>query len=230
MIRTCLLASLCAAAACGSSSGDDEPPADAPPDIDNGTCGAALRFTGEHIDWDSGTNFCGIFDARFTVRGTGATDATAPNGRFDTCVPDQAVTLVDVAPPATMSACNGMPDLYTLPAVAVVRKDVIVAGGAWSSRAFTAARQPTAAGLAHVYVHVVGEARRVSLGITNHGDAQAIQNNAWQNGAVGNDVFFPDIVTSGDQETTLTIEGGAIGAGTIPLVANAMTMITVVAN
>src|SRR5262245_14738606 len=150
MFRIGVLALGCAAAACGGNDDDDAPPTDA----DHGMCGAELRFTGEHIDWDSGAAFCGVFDAQFTVRGTGTTDATAPNGRFDTCVPDQETTLVDIVPPATMSACNGQTDTYVLPGLAVVRRSVLARGGGWSSRSFTPTQQAAAQGRAHVYVHL----------------------------------------------------------------------------
>ena len=51
-----------------------------PVDIDNGSCGDRLHLTGEYVDWDNDTHFCGIKDAIFTE--TGAMDTTAPNGRF----------------------------------------------------------------------------------------------------------------------------------------------------
>jgi hypothetical protein len=120
---------------------DDAAPRDAAtPDIDNGVCGSLLRFTGEYVDWDSGASFCGILGAQFAVPG-GAQGTTPPNGRFDLCVPDQAVVLVDITPPTAASQCTVPPATYTLPGIAVASKAVILAGGFWSGRGFAMARQ-----------------------------------------------------------------------------------------
>src|SRR6187551_1049618 len=59
-----------------------------PVDIDNGSCGDQIRFTGEFVDWDFDDTSCGIFNALFEVAPQGAMDSTAPNGRFDLCIPD----------------------------------------------------------------------------------------------------------------------------------------------
>src|SRR5512146_1481945 len=90
---------------------DDAAPRDATtPDIDNGSCGSMVRFTGEYIDWDSSTDvFCGIKDAVFQVEGVDAKVNTAPNGRFDLCAPDQPIVLVDITPPTMASPCAALP-------------------------------------------------------------------------------------------------------------------------
>src|ERR1041384_5605644 len=90
--------------------GDDGAPRDATTvDIDNGTCGSMVRFTGEYVDWDSvdtGGIFCGILGAVFQVQDGGTKGMpTPPNGRFDLCIPDAPVVLLDITPPAAASQC-----------------------------------------------------------------------------------------------------------------------------
>ncbi len=218
---------LVAICACGSSAS----PRDAPADIDNGTCGSLVRFTGEYVDWDSGTAFCGIFDAQFQVEGTGVTATTAPNGRFDLCVPDEPVVLVDITPPADGSPCalpqSDPQPTYTLPAIAVANKAVIEAGGAWSGRGFVTGRETVDLTKAQVFVHVNGTPRQLSL-TAAHGPAQARVNGTWAAGDTGSEVFFPD-VDPGSGTTTLSA-GTAIGAGSIPVVAGKLTNLSIIGN
>jgi len=212
--------------ACGGSSASH----DASIDVDNGACGSQLRFTGEYVDWDNDTTFCGIFDARFTAPG-GAQSATAPNGRFDLCVPDQEVTLVEIAPPAAVPDCKlDKTHPYTLPGIAVASRAVILAGGAWSGRSFVDGRQGYDVAKAQVFVHVDGKAAAVSLDAGHpHGAPQAVTAGAWAAGNVGQDVFLPDVDPAGGS-ATLAVEGGAIGAGAIPLSAGKLTLVTVIAR
>jgi hypothetical protein len=211
--------------------GDDAAPRDAStPDIDNGACGSMLRFTGEYIDWDSGAAFCGILGAELTVQGSGAKGTTPPNGRFDLCVPDQAVALVDIKPSTSISPCampQTPPATYALPGIAVANKAVILAGGFWSGRGFVMARQAVDATKAQVFVHVNGAPGPVSISAT-HGPTQARVNNTWSPGDTGPDVFFPDVDPAGGA-TTLSA-AGAIGTGSIPLVAGKMTDVSIIAN
>ncbi len=225
MIRAFVLL-LVLASACG----DDGGVVDAPQtvDIDNGSCGDTVRFTGELVDWDQDQGFCGIFDALFQVQGDGAMDTTAPNGRFDMCVPDQPETLVDVTPSANASACAQIGGTYPLPAIAVANKAVIFAGAFWSGRLFTMPRETVDAAKAQVVVHVEGTPRAVSLSAT-HGETQAIATDVWAVGDTGHEVFFRDVDPAGET-TTLSVAGGAIGAGAIPLTAGKVTLVTVVAN
>lgn len=229
-------------AACGDDGGNG--PVDAPPvtqDIDNASCGDQLRFTGEYVDWDFEQSSCGIFDALFEVQGgNGGMDHTAPNGRFDLCISSsQDTVLLDVTTdPLADSMCSDPASPYPLPAIAVARKAVILGpGGAFSARNFTAARRDTffaGAGLtfdaakAHVHVHVIGTPRAVALG-ASHDAAQAYANTAWAAGDTGKEVFFPNVEV-GTGTTMLTVTGGAIGAGEIPLAAGTLTTITVIAN
>src|SRR5689334_19916192 len=96
-------------------------------DIDNGMCGADLRFTGELVDADSTmASFCGVNAAR--VEGGSATSNTAPNGRFDLCIPKGGATNLTVTPSATASGCTSMPGTYMMPAIAVGSTATIQAG------------------------------------------------------------------------------------------------------
>ena len=220
----------------GDSDGDDDTPKDGPftVDIDNGSCGDQINFTGEFVDWDTEARFCGIYDAQLAVQGEGAMDSTAPNGRFEgLCIPNQAVTLLDVTPPAGNSTCAATPSPYPMAGIAVASRDVILSGAFYSVRTFTAARRDAffaqagfsfAPALAQVFVHVHGTPRAVSLGAA-HAPAQAIAagGSTW---APGREVFFPN-VDPASGSTTLSVEGGAIGTGSIPLEGGKFTYVTV---
>lgn len=234
-----LLASLIAVgltgcAGCGG--GGDDAPLDATPlpDIDNGSCGDQLRFTGEYVDWDSGAAFCGIFEATFTARDDGPMDSTAPNGRFDTCIPrDAAQVVFDIAPPAAASECTSPPSTYPLPGLAIATPDVILAGGFWSGRNLTMDRlgslgvtlDPTKA---HVFVHVDGTPRAVTVAAA-HDAPQARNADTWAAGDTGSDVFFPNVEVGGGQ-TTVSVDGGATGAGDVPVEAGTITNVSVIAR
>src|SRR5690349_2716616 len=171
-------------------------------DADNGSCGDHINFTGELVDWDNDTTFCGVNNALVQVQGDGAMDTTSPNGRFEgICLPNQAVTLLDVTPPAGNSVCTVPPSSYPVPGILVANRDVIQAGGFYSVRALTMARRDsffTAAGfsfapaLAQVFVHVHGTPRAVSL-TASHAPAQAVVDKAWAPGDTGHEVFFPNV-------------------------------------
>jgi hypothetical protein len=111
---------------------------------------------------------------------------------------------------------------------------VILAGGFFSGRAFTVARQttffqsvgaPFDATKAQVFVHVNGMPRAVSIAAA-HGTTQAIVATTWGAGDTGHEVFFPNVEVSGGT-TMLTVAGGAIGTGSIPLVAGTITNVSV---
>lgn len=207
-------------------------------DIDNASCGDRINFTGELVDWDKDANFCGIFEALIQVQDDGPMDVTAPNGRFESiCVPDQPVTLLDVTPPAGNSPCTSPPSPYPMPGIAVANRDVIRAGGFFSARSFTSARRDSffaqagfsfAPALAQVFVHVHGTPRAVSIGAA-HAPVQAIAGTTWAPGDTGHDVFFPNVDPAAGS-TTLSVAGGAIGTGTIPLVAGTFTYVSVYAR
>ena len=231
-MRSVLLA--CLLAACGSC-GDDGGSVDATPactvSFDNGSCGDQLRFTGEYVDWDDDATFCGIFEAQFELAG-GGMDSTAPNGRFDLCIPGSAN--VDVTPSANMSQCTQPASTYARSAIAVANEEVQRCGAAWSGRNFTVAREASLgvtldAAKAQVFVHIDQGSRTIALA-ANHGATQAVVDAAWAAGDTGHEVFFPNVDVGGGT-TALTITGGAaLGAGDIPLVANKITMVTVLAQ
>jgi hypothetical protein len=229
---------LAALAAC--SSGDGAVDATPVVDIDNGSCGDQLRFTGELLDWDSSdASFCGVNDADFAT--AAGMDGTSPNGRFDMCIPrDAAVTEVLVtAPAAAASQCATATPPFTINGIAVAKKAVILAGGFWSGRMFSMARQQTFfqavgiafdAGKAQVIVHVDGTPRAVAL-VATHGPTQAFSGTAWAPGETGREVFFPNVdVAPGGGSTALSVVGGAIGTGSIPLAPGKLTMVSVLAH
>jgi hypothetical protein len=192
------------------------------PDIDNGTCGAELRFTGEYVDWDNEQLFCGIFGAQFQLRGGAAADSTAPNGRFDLCLPagtDRA--LLDITPPQLPSQCTNPAALYRLPSIASADREVILRGAFWTGKNFTEHRELTlgaalAPGKAHVLVHVAGAARDLTLDAEHDAPLAAGPEH----------VFFPN-VTVGAGTATLDMAGGAFGAGDVTLEADKLTTLTV---
>lgn len=228
-MTTARIALLLAVAGCGGGSGS----VDAAPDIDNGTCGAMLRFTGEYVDWDNDTTFCGLPGSVFNIPGVGPKMINAPNGRVDLCIPDQATTQIDITPPSTIPGCKVVanPQLkYSLPGIAVASKAVILAGGTWSGRTFIDGRQTYDPAKAQVFVHISGTARAVSLDASHaHGQIQAVAISMWAPGDTGHDVFIPDVDPAGGS-ATLSVAGGAIGEGSIPLVAGKMTTLTVVTH
>lgn len=223
---------LVVACACGDDGA--KPDATKTVDIDNGSCGDQLRFTGEYVDWDVDASFCGIFQAVFQVEGGGAMDTTAPNGRFDLCISNTAPqTLLDVTPPTDMSMCSNPKSTYNLPGLVVANRSVILAGALFSGRNITVGRQATFgpaldAAKAQVFVHVAGTARAVSLAAT-HDPSQAVADATWAAGDTGHEVFFPN-VDIGAGTTMLSVAGGAIGTGSIPLVAGKITSVTVFAQ
>ncbi|MCW5808152.1 MAG: hypothetical protein KIT31_37730 [Deltaproteobacteria bacterium] len=218
-------------AACGDDGGGGVQDSAPPIDTDNASCGDQLRYTGELVDWDDDTTFCGVNEALFQEEDNGAMDTTAPNGRFDMCISGTARTRrIDVTPPADNSPCAMAPGMYATPIIAIADRAVIRGGGFQSMRMFTTARA-AALGVvldpakAHVFVHVAGEARAVSIG-NAHGPAQANAATTWAPGDTGHDVFFPNVELGGGS-TTLTAAGaGVTGAGTIPLEAGKITAAT----
>jgi hypothetical protein len=229
----CLLSASVACDGCGGggSAVDATPISDA---YDPGTCGTDLRFTGEIVDWDVEAAFCGIFDAHVAVRDGGPTANTAPNGRYDVCVSaDAQLTLADVTPSTVNSECTTPPSTYPLPLLLVGSRAAIFAGGFNSARAFTTAREATLgltidAAKAHVLVHVDGIQRAVALAAA-HDAAQANAATTWAAGDTGHEVFFPNVDPTGGA-TVLSVTGGAIGSGTIPLEPGKITEISVLAQ
>ena len=233
--RSVILAALLLGA-CGGGSGGPVDTGLAPVDIDNGSCGDQLRFTGEFVDWDTHTAFCGINQATLEVP-AGAMDSTAPNGRFDLCLPDAATTRINVRFGAANSQCTTPPAAYTIPTIILAAKAVIQSGGFSSARAFTTARQTSffqKVGVAfdstkaQVFVHLDGPARVVTLGAAHAATQSVIVGTVstdWQPSESGQDIFFPN-VDVGTGSTTLGITGTSVAPGTIPLVPGTITNVS----
>lgn len=234
-VRALASVSLLASVGCAGCDGGSKQ--DAPViDIDNGTCGAELRFTGELVNWDSNdTTFCGVFDATFQIQPTGASDQTAPNGRFDMCVPKaNATTTILVTTAADSSPCAG--SMYGTPALVVANREVIQAGGDFSGRLFTDERKLTLyqtvgvafdATKAAVLVHTFNTPRAVSLDAAHDQSlAWTRDTHTWAAGDTGFYVYFPNVdVGAGTAKVAVT--GGAFGTGDIPLQAGKVTELTV---
>jgi len=218
-----------ALAACG-----DDGPQDATVDIDNGSCGDQLRFTGELMDWDTQTRFCGVMGAVLENPG-GSMDTTAPNGRFDLCLPgankfDKLSVLFDTAP----SQCTQTPSSYMMPVVVYADHGVIKGGGFYTARAMTMARQasffqeiqqtmdPTRG---HVVVHVNGMKQPKITLAADHGPPQVTTATGWAPGDAGANVFFPNVAVG---NVKLQIAGGGTGETEIPVVAGTITNVAVI--
>lgn len=232
MLRRALFVSL---ALVGCS---DDANKDASVDIDNGACGADVRFTGELLDWDSHTSFCGIKDAMLQV-GSGPVDSTAPNGRFDLCLPNaNATTPLMVTLPTAASECTHPASTYGTPTMLYAIRAVIRGGGFFSGRTITANRLPaffTQIGQTYdptkaiVFVHVHGATPRAISLASAHGAPQVITGTAWAAGDTAADVMFPN-VDVGTGKVKLSIAGGGIGEGDVPVTAGGITNVSVIAN
>ena len=216
----------------------DDANKDASVDIDNGSCGDQVRFTGEYVDWDTHAGFCGIKDATLDVTG-GATDSTAPNGRFDLCLPGANVsTQLAITQPAAASQCTQPASTYTIPTIIFASKAVIRGGGFFSARSITMARLPTFftqigqtydPAKAIVVVHVNGAAPRALTLSGDHGAPQVVSGATWAPGDTGADVVFPN-VAAGTGKAKLSIAGGGLGEGDVPVIAGTITNVALIAN
>ncbi len=221
-------------AACSDDGGKD-----ASVDIDNGSCGDQVRFTGEYVDWEAQAAFCGIKDAILEVEGGGAMDTTAPNGRFDLCLPGANVnTRINITQPTAASQCSQPASTYALPTFLYANKAVIKGGGFFSARSLTMARQTSFFTLigqtfdatrAQVVVHVNGVTPRAVTLSGDHGAPWAANGTTWAAGDTGIDVFFPNVAV-GSGKAKLSIAGGGLGEGDIPLVAGTITNVALIAN
>jgi len=218
-------------AACGDDGGKD-----ASVDIDNGSCGDMLRFTGELVDWDNHTRFCGVKDASLEVEGGGAMDGTAPNGRFDLCLPGaDKFTRLNITFDAAASQCTATPSVYMLPTIVYADHAVIKAGAFYSARAMTMARQTSFfteiqqtfdATRGQVLVHVNGMTFPKITLAADHGPSQIATATGWAAGDAGVDVFFPNVAV-GTGKVKLQIAGGGVGETEIPVVAGTLTNVAV---
>ena len=230
-----LILLLLAACSGGAGPGGGEAP-DAAPDADL----VSFSLAGDYLDWDSTAAApCpipdGVWAARYDSTRTATTDAA---GAFTIRLASYLWEL-DVTPPAAPPACAaGAASPYELPATALVPPAVHFAGGRFGARAMTRARAASFyatflsafdATRAHLLVHVDGPPREVAIS-SPHAGAQAFDGAAWGAGATGADVFFPNIDLAGDEMTTVSVTGGAVGTGSVVLRAGALLYMTVVAR
>ncbi len=247
-MKSCaLLALVFAVGGCGDDGAKHKDAAiDAKPDtpidsaVDAGRCAAGQTFfTGEFVDWDSndGAGFCGIFGAHWTVHGDTTTDSTNPNGRFELCL-NAGETQVDIVEPAAASQCTTDMGTYAIPGIAIMTPAVVAAGGMFSSRSMETSRVTTFyasfsstfdAGKGALFVHVDGNQDAVAISSASD-PAQAFNGTTWAAGATGTDVFFPNIALDIASSTTVSVTGGAVGTGTFPLAAGAITYVSVIGN
>lgn len=236
-MKRCLVLVLVAACSGGHSSPKDaavDAKADAPPD--SGMCPAARLFTGELVDWDSSEMaFCGVFGATYQVQGDPSRiDQTNPNGRFQICLASAAATRIDITPPTDASQCTVPMSTYSIPGLAVADPAVIATGKLISMRAWTDARAASLgftpdAAKANVFVHVENTPQPVSISSTSD-TPQYWNGTTWSTtGPTGIDVFFPN-VDVGTGMTTVTMMGGAVGSGAVPVEAGKITYVTLVGN
>lgn len=190
-------------------------------------CPSPERFyTGELLSWDSTPGmFRGVFDAAYTVEGQAArTDRTSPNGRFELCLADAAVTQLTVEP-TTASMFQG--------GIAVAEAEVMRAVAMVSMRTFTPTQEAAfsprlAAGKAHVFVDVSGKQRTVTV-------AGASPTFAWDGaswapataGATGAALFFANLEPSA-APVAAAMSGTHLGGKQVPLVADRVTWVTMV--
>jgi hypothetical protein len=238
VLAVLLAASSAALGACSDGNGM---PKDSMPDMPiDSMCGAGTFFTGEIIDWDStDAKFCGVYNSKLTVFGQSApADTSRPNGRFELCVPHQALTEVDVAHGTNQSQCTTPAGVYPVRAVLFAEQAVIDAGGRFSARAMTQQRQddmftaigvPYSAAKAQLVVHVDGAQRQVAISAAAaHDTTQKFDGAAWAAGDTGSDVFFPNVDPGSVQ---IAVTGNATGSPvTVTLAAGAYTYVAARAN
>ena len=234
-MKLAALALVLLAACSGGSHSPKDAAADATPDapVDAGPCPAARLFTGELVDWDSNmtTGFCGVFGATYQVQGDPSrSDQTNPNGRFQICLATAASTRVDITPPTDPSQCTVPASTYSMAGLAIADPAVIATGQLISMRAFTDHRVPSLGvtldpAKGHVFVHVDGTPGDVALSAA-HDAAQFYDGTTWSMTGPAANVFFPNVATG---TTSVTMTGGAIGTGSVPVEAGKITYVTLVA-
>jgi hypothetical protein len=191
---------------------------------DSGLCGATgVFFTGELLDFNASvSNPAAVAGAAMTVRGDASrADTTDDMGRFELCLTDDPMTIVDVTP-------MGISGTSYIGGLAVVHKDV-ASSGVYSMRSMT--RNGAAAfafdpAKAHVFVHVAGNSRTVTV-TAQHERAYSWINNMWDGGNnVGTNVYFANVNPTGGM-TKMNVPM-AIGVPTeIPIEAGKITFVVV---
>lgn len=223
---TALLSIMTACLGCDGGGGPAAPdaPSDAAPDAAGaGQCGTDQFVTGELVDLDStNAQLMGVFGARLSVPGMPArSSTTAPDGRFQLCVPAAATITLDVDAPGAY-----------LDGPAYLEAEAL-AGRPLSFRAFTAAR---AASLytydparGHVLVYLAGDRSDLTLSRA-HGPALAGNDDdndgayAWAPGTAGRYVLFPNVDVTAP---TITLGGDISGPHQIPVAAGKLTLVAI---
>jgi hypothetical protein len=209
----------------GCSCNNDTHPVDAAPVV----------FMGEYVDFLSTENvFCGILDAKWTLHDRAdLTDMTNPNGRVSFTLPPMERWQFDITPSARASECTMPPgQMYNVPGIAIVDAQVVAAGGEYSSRAYSTTVAQTFGfmpGLAQVLIHVDGTPRAVQIAAPHAATQAFTEAGGWAAGDTGENVFFPNVDPSSGT-TMVTVTGGAVGTGEIPLSGGTFTYLTVIAN
>ena len=233
MGRASALIGLALLAGCGSShpaaTDGATPPADAAVDADLVDYSVMARY----LDWDStASQPCPIVGAKWyadlDVSRVAFTDDT---GSFAIRLASY-LWYLDVEQPASPSACASPASSYTIGAHALVTPAVYYAGGHFVMRSLTDARAASYSLdpiRGHLYVHVDGPPRAVSIDSTSD-PAQAFDGSTWSPGDTGSDVFFPNVDLAGTTMPTVSVDGGAMGTGSVPLVAGTITYMTVIPN
>jgi hypothetical protein len=211
----------------------------APPDAYEGPCTFYFyQLTAVFLDWDSTAAApCAIADSRWYVHLTQGYRTTDAHGMLEICMGSNNPEL-DIQLPTTASACTTPPGTYLIPGLAIATRSVVDAGGGFVARSLDDARiGPFYASFGSTFdpakgqllVHVNGTPRAVSI-TAPHDPVQAFDGTAWAGGDTGGDVFFPNIDLGAAATTDVSVAGGALGTGSVPLIAGTITYMAVVMN
>lgn len=196
-------------------------------------------FSGLYVDWDSTASApCGIAGATWTVKYDASRVATTDSAGAFTIPLTNYLALLDIEPPSTASTCTTPSSTYTIPGIAVAPPAIVLRGVDYVARSLTTARVATFYAQigaafdttrANLLVHVVGPERAISISAP-HAAAQRFDGATWSAGAMGTDVYFPNIEIPSPSVTIVTVDGGALGTGSVPLAAGAITYMTVIVD
>jgi len=243
MVRSHALIAVVLGAACGdgaratsdASSARDDAPTDVEPDADL----VNFDVTGSYIDWDaSDAAPCPVVGSTWTVTYDHSRVATTDGaGNFTISLTSYYVEL-DIAPPTAPSNCAKPAGVYALAGHAIIPPALHFDSGHFVARAMSSSRltsmfdaigQPFDASAGQLVVHVDGPPRAVSID-SPHAAVQAFDGTTWAAGATGSDVLFPNIDLATTPRTTVAVVGGAIGTGSVALLANHIVYITVISQ
>jgi hypothetical protein len=230
--------------ALGRDAAIDAPAIDAPPDAggpdaDAGPCGLYFyQQSAVFLDWDSTAAApCAITGSRWYVHLDPRYETTDASGKLAICLASNNPEL-DIHPP-TGSTCTTPPSTYSIPGLVIATRSVADAGGVLVARSLDDARiGPFYAGFGsafdaakgQLFVHLTGAPRAIAIGAP-HAAAQAWGGTAWASGDTGGDVFFPNIDLGAGTTTDVSVAGGgALGTGSVPLVAGTITYMAIVVN